>query len=64
MIGQATGERFGLGDAVTVKLVEAAPVAGALRFSLLSDGKVDKVATSNRPRRSPYKGRPKTGRKR
>jgi ribonuclease R len=64
MVGQATGERFGLGDAVTVKLVEAAPVAGALRFSLLSEGRVDKVATSHRPHRRPYKGRPKTGRKR
>jgi ribonuclease R len=29
-----------LGDVVDVRLVEAAPVAGALRFELLSDGKV------------------------
>ena len=29
-----------LGDVVDVRLVEAAPVAGALRFELLSEGKV------------------------
>lgn len=38
MIGDRTGEKFGLGDRVTVRLVEAAPVAGALRFELLSEG--------------------------
>jgi ribonuclease R len=29
-----------LGDVVDVRLVEAAPVAGALRFELLSEGQV------------------------
>jgi ribonuclease R len=29
-----------LGDVVDVRLVEAAPVAGALRFELLSEGRV------------------------
>jgi ribonuclease R len=38
MIGERTGEKFALGDRVTVRLVEAAPVAGALRFELLSEG--------------------------
>jgi ribonuclease R len=38
MIGDRTGETFRLGDTVEVKLVEAAPVAGALRFELLSSG--------------------------
>ena len=38
LIGQATGETFRLGDRVQVKLVEAAPVAGALRFEMLSEG--------------------------
>ena len=42
MIGNRTGETYRLGDAVTVKLVEAAPVAGALRFELLSDGRAGK----------------------
>ena len=38
MVGQRSGETYRLGDSVTVKLVEAAPVAGALRFELLSPG--------------------------
>jgi ribonuclease R len=38
MVGSRSGETFRLGDRVTVKLVEAAPVAGALRFELLSEG--------------------------
>jgi ribonuclease R len=40
MIGNRSGESYRLGDRVTVKLVEAAPVAGALRFELLSEGRV------------------------
>jgi ribonuclease R len=39
LVGQATGETYRLGDRVTVKLVEAIPVAGALRFELLSEGR-------------------------
>jgi len=38
MIGEKTGERFRLGDDVVVRLTEAAPSAGALRFELLSEG--------------------------
>ena len=40
MVGNRTGETYRLGDRVTVKLVEAAPVAGALRFELLSEGRM------------------------
>ena len=39
LIGDETGETHRLGDRVTVRLVEAAPVAGALRFELLSEGR-------------------------
>jgi ribonuclease R len=39
MRGQHTGETYRLGDKVEVKLVEAAPVAGALRFELLTKGR-------------------------
>ncbi|MCI4679177.1 ribonuclease R [Rhodoblastus acidophilus] len=39
LIGSRSGETFQLGDAVTVRLVEAAPFAGALRFEMLSEGK-------------------------
>ena len=41
MVGNRSGETYRLGDAATVKLVEAAPVAGALRFELLSEGRMD-----------------------
>ena len=41
MVGNRSGETYRLGDAVTVKLVEAAPVAGALRFELMSEGRMD-----------------------
>ena len=39
MVGSRSGETYRLGDPVTVKLVEAAPVAGALRFEILSAGR-------------------------
>jgi ribonuclease R len=39
LVGERSGETFRLGDRVEVRLVEAAPVAGALRFELLSEGK-------------------------
>ncbi|MBA5778009.1 ribonuclease R [Stappia sp. F7233] len=39
MIGRSTGETYQLGDAVEVRLVEAAPFAGSLRFELLSEGR-------------------------
>jgi ribonuclease R len=38
MVGRSTGATYRLGDDVTVRLVEAIPVAGALRFELLSEG--------------------------
>jgi ribonuclease R len=38
LVGDRTGETYRLGDTVEVKLVEAAPIAGALRFELLSEG--------------------------
>jgi ribonuclease R len=61
MVGSRSGERHRLGDRVTVKLVEAAPVAGALRFELLSEGRVvgqqrtkpDRGARPTRPEREP-----------
>ncbi len=39
LVSDASGEAFRLGDTVDVRLVEAVPVAGALRFEILSDGK-------------------------
>jgi ribonuclease R len=39
LIGERSGEGFRLGDEVEVRLVEAVPVAGALRFEVLSEGR-------------------------
>jgi ribonuclease R len=61
-----------LGDVVDVRLVEAAPVAGALRFELLSEGTVAprgrrrpgagdamRAKAKTHPGRSPRKGKDK-----
>jgi ribonuclease R len=50
LIGDRSGETHRVGDRVTVRLVEAAPVAGALRFELLSEGR-HAVASRVRTRR-------------
>jgi ribonuclease R len=47
LVGQSSGQAHRLGDRVTVKLIEAVPVAGALRFELLSEGRYE---PSLRPR--------------
>ena len=38
LVGERSGEAYRLGDTVEVKLVEAIPTAGALRFEMLSPG--------------------------
>lgn len=40
LIGDKTGETYQLGDQVEVRLVEAAPFAGALTFELVSPGRI------------------------
>jgi ribonuclease R len=65
LIGADSGETHRLGDKVTVRLVEAAPVAGALRFELLSEGRYEKrraQVSSARP--APAKARGRAGRRR
>lgn len=57
LTGERTGESYRLGDKVSVKLVEAAPVAGALRFELLSEGRYNGLIkgrriTPGKPRKS------------
>jgi ribonuclease R len=61
MVGSRSGETYRLGDRVTVKLVEAAPVAGALRFELLSEGRPGKPGhrPRNEQRRQHYRPRGK-----
>ncbi|MEO5805665.1 ribonuclease R [Devosia sp.] len=53
MIGDKTGEKFALGDNVQVRLLEAAPVAGALRFELLSEGSRVNPSSSRRGGKRP-----------
>ena len=55
LIGDTTGETYRLGDRVSVRLAEAAPVAGALRFELLSPGRIESKRT--RPRAVPDRER-------
>jgi ribonuclease R len=61
LIGDRTGETFRLGDRVTVRLVEAAPVAGALRFEILSGGRVEPGDRHARRRRPEERGRSRRG---
>jgi ribonuclease R len=57
LIGSRSGAMHRLGDVVDVRLVEAAPVAGALRFELISEGH-----TPARGRRAPSKAKAHPGR--
>jgi len=58
LVGERSGESFRLGDRVHVRLVEAAPVAGALRFELLSEGRhVTPGRSGTRAARPPLPGR-------
>jgi len=61
MVGRRSGATYRLGDAVTVKLVEAAPVAGALRFELVSEGRQSRPPRpshqSRRDRAQKYRGK-------
>jgi ribonuclease R len=61
LVGSRSGAMHRLGDVVDVRLVEAAPVAGALRFELLSEGKPmargHKRQDSSRPRAKAHPGR-------
>jgi len=56
LIGSRTGLMHRLGDLVSVRLVEAAPLAGALRFELLEGGR-----PSRAPSRAKIRGETKRG---
>ncbi|MFN3548964.1 MAG: RNB domain-containing ribonuclease, partial [Mesorhizobium sp.] len=45
LVGERQGKGFRLGDPVEVKLVEIAPLAGAMRFEMLSDPRPLPMAT-------------------
>ena len=53
MVGEKTGETHRLGDTVEVRLAEAAPLAGSLRFELLSEGRYLKGSGGSRRPRKP-----------
>jgi ribonuclease R len=60
LVGTRSGAMHRLGDVVDVRLVEAAPVAGALRFELLSEGQTGPRGTRrDGARREAAKGQPK-----
>ena len=59
LVGDRGGRNLGLGNIVSVRLVEAAPVAGALRFEMLSEGahsRHRRHAQPNESRRSKVRG--------
>jgi ribonuclease R len=55
LVGEDTGLAYQLGDPVEVRLVEAIPTAGALRFDMLSEGR--QIGTKQDRQRPPAKGR-------
>lgn len=61
LVGEKSGTGYRLGDSVEVRLAEAIPLAGALRFEMLSEGR--KLATATRSfhksKRNAPKGRNK-----
>lgn len=57
LVGDRTGESYRLGDDVRVKLVEAIPTAGALRFEMLSAGRRDEAARTRIPKGRRFSGR-------
>jgi len=61
LVGQRTRLRYGMGDVLTVKLVEAAPITGGLRFSL-ADGSGEPPRRTGRPRPGKPGKRPEKGR--
>ena len=60
LVGNRTGETFRLGDTVEVRLVEAIPSAGALRFEMLSEPRKAHASLMKgwRPKRIPGRRRP------
>jgi ribonuclease R len=64
LVGDRTGEAFRIGDTVKVRLLEAAPVAGALRFELLSEGIRVKPSSGKRGAKGPSRSYGTKGRRR
>ncbi len=58
LVGERTSLGYQLGDSVEVKLAEAAPLAGALRFEMLSEGRKLPVGTRSFHKSGQRSGRP------
>ena len=58
MVGTRTGTVYRLGDTVEVRLVEAAPVAGALRFEVVGGGQRQRRSGADRSTRGADSGEP------
>jgi ribonuclease R len=52
LVGERSGESYRLGDRVDVRLVEANPAAGALRFEMMSDGRYSPALAKAEKKRS------------
>jgi ribonuclease R len=67
LVGEDTGLAYRLGDQVEVRLVEAIPTAGALRFEMLSEGRQigarQKGASRSSDKRGPQRYKTKSRRK-
>jgi len=61
LIGDRTGDTYRLGDEVRVRLVEAIPTAGALRFEMLSEGRRDAAAAGRLPKGRRLRHKPRRG---
>jgi len=59
LVGNSSGTTHRLGDRVSVRLVEAAPVAGALRFELLSEGVSNTGIRRQKPDGRPARDQPR-----
>jgi ribonuclease R len=67
LIGERSGDTYQLGDRLEVKLVEATPVSGGMRFEVVSEAKEGKPAGRRQVRSTgrPFRGKPgPKGRKR
>jgi len=60
LVGSRSGAMHRLGDVVDVRLVEAAPVAGALRFELISEGHATSRGRSREPARGASRAKAKS----
>jgi ribonuclease R len=56
LIDDATGLSFDLGETVTIRIAEAAPITGGLRFDLIEGGRYDKKPLKKAGKKSAKKG--------